>query len=459
MFGIVARVRYGRRVVTKYSLNEAQAAVLSAVQQIAHDFDPVISEAEAATLAREINAFTDTFGLDEWVFASPLLKKWFCRFPLCFNPPRPPGQDDGSRRGGNQPAYCAEGVDEFGKSHNDPKYAGRRRDALRRERGTRATPGSAEESGGAEDRPVSQARTTMAAQIAEVVRRFEELSGQVQNLAELAVRAGDEDLRYGEIRAVQLHADERVAHETRLRLAAEAAKRTAEQEANRVRSELEEAADIVTQLTEEADSDREARLAAEQDAQAAHRDAEAQIASAQERFDRELGDRAADMAAQIAAAVTARDAAVTAAAERERETGAQVAAAEQAVADARDAHAAAQAEASRLREENTALHQKTADLRDAAIKREQRIEATLAELTATHQRQQNDLHATIGELHSHAAKTTADHQRAMDELRAKHEEDLATKLAEAAATTERNHQAQVAALTAHLETLRARLGE
>ncbi len=448
---MVDSVRYGLRVVTKYSLSEAQAAVLRAIALIAHDHDPVISEADAAKLTRQVNACTDTFKLDAWVFASPLLKNLFCRFPLCFNPPRPPGQaEDGSRRPGNPPAYCVDGVDEYGKPHNDPKYAGRRREALRKQRGALGASAQREQDAEPDDRPVSQARGAVQAQVTEVVRRFEEVSDQVQRLTELAERAGDDDLRYEEIRAVQLEAQESVARESRRRLEAQEAQRAAEQETNRLASELEEAADIISQLTEEAASDRAARdeagaraTGAAAEAEQARRDAEERVAAERERsdhaiatakvkLDQELHVRMDEMDRRVAAANAERDDALTSAAERERTAGEQAAAAQQAASDARAARDEAAAEVRQLRQENTSL-------REAALKREREFEAVIAELRA-----QAD----------HARET---HERNVQELRVKHEEVLAARLTDAATIAARVHEAEVSALKAKVEALQARL--
>lgn len=461
--------------VTRFSLAEARSAVLRVIADLADPINRVISAADAQDLTHRVNSFTTTFELDEWVFRTPLLKTRFCRFPLCFNPPRPPHQaEDGSRRGGNPPAYCSDGVDERRHPHDDPQYAKRRREALRREH--QDSPTDAASTPDKNTRPASQARTTMATHVQTIVHSLNQVVGAVGELKDLAERASDEAVHIAEIEAIQADADERVAHEQGLRLAAEAREHAAVEDAKRMASDIEEIQTILDRLTEQAAADRAAReeaianeaAAADRAVQAVHdadlrvtaerERADQEVAEAKATFEQQLRDREEEMAALVAAADAAREEALAEADQREREAAVAVAASQQAATDAQDALRVAQDELDRLRQETAELLRDNAKLRDAAIAREQAIEITLAELNTTHQRQQDALQSKIDQLRTQADQARSEHERAVAALQVKHERDLEARLAEAAATAARIHKAEVDALNIKIDMLQAARG-
>lgn len=439
------------------ALDDARAAVLRAVQQAVEQGN--LPDEDAAGLVTEINAFTDLFALDEWVFEQPLLKKRFCRYPLCFNPPRPPREPaEGRRRGGNPPAYCATGIDHEGQPHNGP-FASmrsiRRREQLRgTARADPAPPVAPGRTAPGEDYPVSRARDDMPARIVGIVQGLGELTRQVAELREVAATAGDDEARWTEMEEVRHEARKLVEKETGLRLAAERRALEARALVNRLEADLgeanaaadeaarevdlahaqrDEARDRAQEISHEAEQLRadtrrrldeahalaqwllaEARWQAENTVAGIRQQADQQLSELQEEADRLV------QAAQAAARETA-----DAATQREIAADRKVAAAEQVVREARTTLAKAEATAQSLTRDN-------ARLRDEAVERERAFEQRI---DALHQ----------------------DFERRLNELRDKHERDLADRLAQTQQAADALHQAEIATLTATNELLSTKL--
>lgn len=435
-----------------FSLDDAKTAVLAAVQQALAD--NLLSEADAHDFATSINSFTDTFKLDDWVYWQPLLKRRICNFPLCFNTPRP-AQRVG---GGNPPAYC-NSRDQEGHPHNESWRAKRLREKLK-QRHKRETEGETDEPDEA-SRPVTAARSTVAASVATIEQGLDKLAGEVRALREAAERSTDETLVQAEIEAIQHQAREGVERESRLRAEAEKAAREANNQVDRMTADIEETDAAFEQLSARSAQDRADREAAqsklaqvEQEAEeqiaAAHRRAELAIGQAQAAFDTELAQRSQVMADQVDAANTARDTALADAEARERAAVVEVAAATQRADDAIAARDELKALAERLTEANT-------DLREAALRREREFESATTALRTAHEHDRAALQATIDDLRAKIDQLRADHDEAMERERARHEDVLAARLRDAADNAAKLHSAEMARLAAENELLQTRL--
>src|SRR5437660_1128535 len=85
----------------------ARAAVRTAIERAVDS--EALDSAAAAQLAGDIEGLADVFALHEWAGDVPALRVQFCRFPGCFNPPRPASGP------GKPPAYCDTVKDERGE--------------------------------------------------------------------------------------------------------------------------------------------------------------------------------------------------------------------------------------------------------------------------------------------------------------------------------------------------------
>jgi hypothetical protein len=478
MIVIIARlamVGYGAQMTTKtWTLDEAQAVVLDALDELRVEGLP---EEAAAERAEQVRGFTDLFALDEFVYGDRrALKKRVCSRPLCFNPPQPPrAREDeltGGKKGGNVPAYCTE-RDTDGYPHDNVQYSWSLRQKMRGAISKSPTAGTATgdnrpQLGG--ERPVSLARTSFAHQVDQLGGKLDQLVSEHRQLRASLEAATDEEARYIEIEAVRSDAQQRIETETGLRLTAErhaaamqraadrmagdveAANDAAEEaiaDAGRARADREEAitraANATTEMQKTKESSEQQLAAAKAMAEwlvaKARWDAEQEIAKARTGFEQELCRRTEEMDRRISGAEQASAQAQSAAAQCERDAETKVAAATEAVKGARSARDEAKQVADTLQVANS-------NLRDAAIAREREFESTLSALHETQQRELRDLRDTINTLRDHAEQATAAHNRAMDELRDKHETVLAQRVAEVRHTMGELHRAEIAQLNA-----------
>lgn len=418
--------------------------------------DNALSEADAHDLAASINSFTDTFALDEWVFRQPLfIKRKICQFPLCFNSPRPAQRVSG----GNPPAYC-NGRDQAGYPHTAAWRAKRLRGKLREQRGNHeaeaVTDGSDEAS-----RPVTAARSAIAASVATIEQGLGKLAGEFRQLREAAERSTDATLVEAEIEAIQHQAREGIERESRLRAEAEKAAREAANQVARMMADVEETDAAFEQLEARAAQDRADREAAQtalaeteqtarEEIAAVRRQSQEEVAEAQAAFTATLAERSQDMAHQIAAANRARDSAAADAEARERAAAVEVAAAAQRADDAIAARDELKAHADSLMEANTAL-------REAALRREREFEVAIAARLSEHEQDRAALHAIIDELRAKLDQLREEHDAAMALERNRHEEILAARLREAADNADKLLAAEMSRLAMHIKLLQARL--
>lgn len=434
-----------------FTLDEAKTSVLSTLERLTYE-EHLWPEAHGADYAASVNSFTDTFALDEWVLGTKPLDDRICRWPLCFNPPRPPATtNEGTTKGGNRPRYC-DRHDE-GKPDTVPQRSRRRRQALRDRRDARtASDGAGADTNMAGDgsQPVSHARTTMASIVAVIERALHEVTESFRTLEELAQRTTNEEMVASEIEAARIAARQDVEQEKGLRVAAEQQELEARTAVTRMNADVEEIQAALAALEESSARDRAERDAAVTRADEAGHERDEAIAAAQREFERELRERGNEMARQVAAATEARDKALADAEARERVASAQVAAAQQRAADLQEERDEAKALNARLAEENIAL-------RDVALGREREFDAEIRTLRETHQNSHDALQAGMDKLRTRIETMLAGHNHQLEQQRIRHEETLAARLGEAAETADRVHRAEIARLVADKEVLQIRL--
>jgi hypothetical protein len=171
------------------------------------------------------------------VQATPALSVQFCRFPGCFEAPRPASGP------GKPPAYCDTVVDERGQPAHTAVRSMRMRNRLR-SGGPRAA-AAAVPSDQSNERPVSRARYT----VPDLVERVERLVTEQQAMTSRALAdlqstvalLGDDEARAAEIESVQ-HDTNRLVEEAKGEtLAAEKAARSARATAEQARTAEAEA--------------------------------------------------------------------------------------------------------------------------------------------------------------------------------------------------------------------------
>lgn len=443
-------------MATGISLDEARTAVLTALDDAVRA--GVVNEQAAARQAQEVRDLTTLFALDEWVFAHPTLKSKFCRYPECFNPPRPPV------KGGHPPAYCAEGRDEQGHSHDDAQRSLRRRKLLRKQAQQLTTE---QNTAGTEvalrdDYPVTAGRASFTQQVYALIARFDAIGEEIQRLRDTAERATDEKSQLAEIEAIRNQAARQILQHDDARIEAERIAGEAESKVNSMISTVDEANDAAEQAeaaaekaaekARKAEEDKAAALAelqemreklqayaeevetkiataedtaaagiaaAEDKAKDAIRKAEAEVEAAKKEFEQELDRRTKEMDAKVAEADRQRDEALDQAEQTMREADLKVEGAEAAVKDARQ-------ERDTAKETAKNLQSRVDQLLNAAIEREQHfhdeletlraehreeIEQRLAQerssLAAVHEAQAQTLHETINHLRTQLAADEA----------------------------------------------------
>lgn len=251
----------------------ARAAVRTAIER-AVDSEALDSPV-AAQLAGDIEGLADVFALHEWAGDVPALRVQLCRFPGCFNPPRPASGP------GKPPVYCEVVRDERGEPAHTAVRSMRARNRLRA--GGPRTVAASAAGDQANERPVSWARTS----VPDLVARVEKLVTDQQaatnralaDLRSTVALLGDDEARAAELESVQHDTATSIEQATGQRLAAEQGAREARAAAERARTgeaEAIRAAEEALERTERAETEAAARIdAAEQRArQQADADAE-----------------------------------------------------------------------------------------------------------------------------------------------------------------------------------------
>lgn len=403
------------------TLDQAKAAVQFALQQAVEEGLP---EAEAAVLAREIQACTGVFELDEWVFGQPLLRKRFCRYPLCFNPPRP-----GKRKGGNPPAYCADGIDEEGQRHDGPfssQRSIRRRMTLRAQAGKPSADTASTELVVRGSHVVTRARSDMAGKIMGIERGLDGLAREVAELRSVAEQAVDEEARWAEIEAIRSESERAVQEERGLRLAAENTARADRSALSQMAEDLSEMQAAMEEAIEEAQTARTDREEALRQV--------AEAASTAKRITAETNEKlrqAAEATAQAQAAAK----------QTEVQAEARVKAADKAAADARAAYEEANRQLTALRQENVGL-------RDKAIEREQHFEEIIEKLHGKYQAEQRQLHDVIDGLQTKIDTLRAEHEQVQQHLRKSCKQEISGRVQEIRESLTLLHKAEIAQLHA-----------
>jgi DNA repair exonuclease SbcCD ATPase subunit len=418
---------------TVYTLDEAKQRVLQAVQTLVHD-EQRLAEADGADLAAAVRGYSHLFDLDEWVLGQPMLKRLFCRFPLCFNSPRPPKtDDDGKSRGGHPPAYCEHGVDEEGMPHDNPQRAKRRRDQLRAQRdqelrGILGEQPPVDERLADDSRPVTHSHEILLGKIPGLQASLDRTSDLVRTLIDIARRGADDASRLAEIEAIENAANQRVETEKSRRINAERVER--------------EALDAVARMTDDL---AEANAAAAGEAEDAR---EALDELAKTRL--EAKQTKAEAAERVEAAETALQNAIAEADRRVQTALTELSAAHQAVTDA-------QAERAEAKQETRRLSDIVDKLRAAAVAREREVESTLDTLRTEHDKQRAALQLVIDQLRQRLDAAHDKHETEMRELRSNLEGQAERRVAAAESVAARVHAAELAAATETADALRSRV--
>ncbi|MEU3625669.1 hypothetical protein AB0E54_25105, partial [Amycolatopsis coloradensis] len=235
--------RTGRANALETGREAVRAAIAGAV-----DVRAITSETGEQYLA-EMQQLGDEYALHEWVQGYEMLAPRICRYPGCFEPPRP--RTEGTK-GGARPQYCEVVRD----AHGEPAHTAPKSFAFRRqlEAGGPREPVAAEASNSVDARPVASARAMVPATVERLAELLEgqqaAISGHLDTVRRSMALLGDDEARQVEFEAIQAEADKKIRTAQDEERQANQRARKAEAEAARAAAAEREALQAAQEMAE-----------------------------------------------------------------------------------------------------------------------------------------------------------------------------------------------------------------